>query len=87
LDTILEHVDFIKTDIEGAEYGALLGMRKIPKKGCVLLMKFNTPSIREYGEEPNEVFNYILNLGYDITFPDRPLTCNELNELGTKWEA
>jgi FkbM family methyltransferase len=28
LDAILEHVDFIKTDIEGAKCGALLGMPK-----------------------------------------------------------
>lgn len=67
------------------EYGALLGMEKLLKKGCVLMMEFNTPSIREYGKEPKEVFDYIIDLGYDISFPDRPLTWNELNELGTKW--
>lgn len=80
-------IDFIKIDIEGAEYGALLGMQGILKEQHpVLMMEFNVPSIKEYGKvEPRELFDYILHLGYDISFPDRPLTWEELNELGTKW--
>jgi FkbM family methyltransferase len=86
LDSMIEYADFIKMDIEGAEYGALLGMKRILEKGCTLLMEFHTPSIREYGKEPIEVYNYMLDLGYNITYgDDRPLRgWNDLNHRATK---
>jgi FkbM family methyltransferase len=83
LDGMVDEVDFIKMDIEGAEYGALLGMTRILKERPTIMMEFNVPSIIEYGRDPKEVYDFMTNLGYIISFPDeRPVTYEELYEIG-----
>lgn len=84
LDSKIDYADFIKMDIEGSEYGALLGARKILERGTTLMMEFNTPSIIEYGAEPIKIYEFITELGYKVSLPDgTPLNWEELNKLGS----
>ena len=49
INEIIEDADFIKMDIEGAELGALKGMKKLlEKNGPPIIMEFHPPSIEEY---------------------------------------
>lgn len=85
LDWIVEHADFIKMDIEGSEYGALLGMQRILKESRpTILMEFHVPSIIEYGVKPIEIINYLNNLDYKIWLLNgRPIiNVDELFRLG-----
>jgi len=60
-------IDFIKMDIEGSELGALKGMqRMLEKDRPLLLMEFHPPSIEEYGSDPRDVYDFMINLNYDI---------------------
>jgi len=60
-------VNFVKMDIEGAELGALKGMRQtLEYHHPILLMEFHPPSIEEYGASPEEEYNFLKTLGYSI---------------------
>jgi hypothetical protein len=64
-DIIKEKVHFIKLDIEGAEYPALLGMRNILEKHKPdLLLEFHPPSIEECGNSPEHLYNFLVKMGY-----------------------
>lgn len=68
LNNIVKHVDFIKMDIEGSEFGALQGAEDLIKNSRpIMLMEFHPPGIEEYGVNPVKQFNYIRNLGYRIS--------------------
>jgi FkbM family methyltransferase len=67
IDSIIEKADFIKMDCEGSELGALKGMKKLLENNNVtLIMEFHPPSIREYGAEPRDIFNFMRDLGYSF---------------------
>ena len=66
LDDVLDRADFIKMDIEGAEYCALKGMERILSERPTLFMEFDPPSITESGAEPRELYEYIKSFGYNI---------------------
>jgi len=60
-------IDFIKIDVEGAEYGVLTGMVELLiKDKPTILMEFHPPSIKEYGVNPLDVYRFIYKLGYEI---------------------
>lgn len=86
LDLILGarvRIDFIKMDVEGSELGALKGMKGILEMDKpTIMMEFNVPSIKEYGREPKEIYDYMINMGYDISLPSRHVIWEELNKLG-----
>jgi FkbM family methyltransferase len=88
LDDVVEHADFIKMDIEGAELGALRGMTRLLEKGTTVLMEFHPPSIIEYGVAPKEVYDYMKSFGYRITLPDRKekddVAYDELERISTQ---
>lgn len=70
IDDLIENADFIKMDIEGAELGALKGMKKLLGMGDpTVMMEFHPPSIIEYGAKPRDVYDFMLEIGYDIKIP------------------
>ncbi|AIF84132.1 methyltransferase, FkbM family [Candidatus Nitrososphaera evergladensis SR1] len=69
IDDLVSQADFVKMDIEGAELGALKGMKKLLERGTVLWMEFHPPSIVEYGASPRDVYDYMESLGYSVEIP------------------
>jgi len=64
----LNDINFIKMDIEGAEYGALQGMKSIIEnnKNLKIFTEFVPSSIIEYGIEPKKFLNFFLKNGFTI---------------------
>jgi len=54
----LEHIDFAKIDVEGAELLVLKGMKTLPNK---MIIEFNTENLNEHATTPDEFFNFINN--------------------------
>ncbi len=54
----LEHIDFAKIDVEGAELLVLKGMKELPNK---MIVEFNTENLKEHGTNTDEFFNFINN--------------------------
>lgn len=83
IDDLIEYADFIKMDIEGAELGALKGMKRLLKNHHpTLLMEFHPPSIIEYGAQPKEIFDFVVRLGYTVEIPDvGSVTFEQLEKL------
>lgn len=63
-----EKIDFIKIDIEGAEYEALKGMRDIIKNNpdIMLLIEFAPSLIKRAGNEPKDLLKLIYEYGLII---------------------
>lgn len=86
IDSLIDHADFVKMDIEGSEFGALKGMERIIKESRpTLLLEFHPPGIKEYGANPREMYNFIRDLRYEITltgihgYQDIPdISCDQL---------
>ncbi len=84
LPKIVKKVDFIKIDIEGAEYDALRGMEKIlyqqrPK----LLTEFSPAALFEYGIKPQIYVDFLTQLGFDLYQVDEKLNLIDLPLLKT----
>lgn len=61
------HVDFVKIDVEGSEFGVLKGMTNLIRNSHpTLLLEFHPPGIEEYGANPIHLFNFIRDFGYAI---------------------
>jgi FkbM family methyltransferase len=69
IDDLVPRANFVKMDIEGAELGALKGMKKLLERGTTLLMEFHPPSIVEYGAKPRDVYEFLKSLGYSVQIP------------------
>ena len=63
----IEQVDFIKMDIEGAELGALRGMKNIilQSPGLHLVMEYNPRALQSFGHEPEQTLLEIIGYGFD----------------------
>ena len=76
--------DFIKMDIEGAEFGALKGMKTtLESYHPTMIMEFHPPSIEEYGASPEEEYNFLKALGYSIRLIPKisiPISFEELDK-------
>jgi FkbM family methyltransferase len=60
-------INFIKMDIEGAELGALHGMKQMLQRDMpTMVMEFHPPSIIEYGANPKDIYDFLTELKYDI---------------------
>lgn len=59
-------VDLVKMDIEGAELGALRGMKRTiaQSPGLSLIMEFNPMGLRAFGHEPEAVIDEIMHMGF-----------------------
>jgi FkbM family methyltransferase len=74
LDEILaqESPDLIKLDIEGAEYRALLGSRKLLEAGkCNFLIEIHPWGDPELSKTPEDVFKLLYSYGYDFKVVSR----------------
>lgn len=63
----VERVDVVKMDIEGAEIGALRGMRGIIARspGIALIMEYNPQALRSFDHDPQAALAEVLALGFD----------------------
>lgn len=79
----LNDINFIKIDIEGAEYGALQGMKSIIEKNenLKIFTEFVPSSITEYGVEPKTFLNFFLRNGFTILHVGSNKTINNENEI------
>ncbi len=61
-----ERVDIVKMDIEGAELGALRGMRRTiaNSPGLALVMEYNPSALKAFGHEPVSALDEARRLGF-----------------------
>lgn len=71
IDSILEElgvnrVDFVKMDIEGAEMGALRGMKRTISESpeLKLIMEYNPVALRAFDNQPEAALNEVLGMGF-----------------------
>ena len=59
-------VDFVKMDVQGAEYFALQGMKRVLRDnpGVILIMEFWPHALREAGVEPASLLDELGELGF-----------------------
>ena len=63
----IKKVDFIKMDIEGAEYLALKGAENVLKQySPVIMLELQSVHTKLFGYAPEELINYLENLGYHL---------------------
>ena len=60
-------IDFLKIDVEGAEFGVLKGATRILSQDSpVLLFECGLGASNHYGTEPEAIFNFLTEMGYGI---------------------
>jgi FkbM family methyltransferase len=74
LDSIvMEKVDFIKIDVEGAELGVLRGATKLLEHKPIIYMEYDFDSVLEYGANHGDIFELLKD--YNITKSINNLLC------------
>ncbi len=70
----LERIDFIKIDVEGAEYDTLLGARRIlaTHRPCCILAIHPEP-IEKKGDSLEAIYDLLVELNYAITYHGMPV--------------
>jgi hypothetical protein len=79
----LDRVDFVKMDIEGAEWFALQGATAVLSRWRpTMLMEINRPACRALGYEPERIWEFLKPYGYLIwAVGQSPETCRSLLNL------
>ena len=74
---LVDKIDFMKIDTEGAEFRILNGMNAILKQSIHLKIftEFNKDFIVEYGTEPKDMLNLLLDNGFKISYVDDMKKC------------
>lgn len=87
LPTLVDKVDFVKIDIEGAEYNALQGMQNILRQHQPkLLTEFSPAALFEYGIKPKTYVDFLTSLGFDLYQVGHTLSAIDLPQLETDLE-
>ena len=75
LPIVNSKINFIKIDVEGSEYNALLGMKKIIEKNSNLKIftEFDPLAISDSGENSEKIIDFLINQGFDIFIVDENL--------------
>lgn len=84
-----EQIDFIKMDIQGAEYSALMGMRKLVARNpnLILISEFAPYWLKSAGHSGEQFLNKITDYGFRLRFINNktgdiePINVNELMRL------
>ncbi len=72
-------IDFIKIDVEGAEYGVLKGAQRILQNKPVILFEFGKGASDFYGTQPKDVFRLLQQ--YDLHIYTLPAFLNNAAAL------
>jgi FkbM family methyltransferase len=70
----LTKVDFIKIDVEGAEYDTIRGAAETLKKyrpSCILAI--HPQLISEKGDQLGDIYDFVVNAGYRVTLAQKPM--------------
>lgn len=77
-------IHFLKMDIQGAEYGALLGMPHIAhRKDLTVLIEFMPVLLRKNGTEPKQFLDKIKEFGFAIYLMNEKTGSVELTDTDT----
>lgn len=84
----LQRLDFVKADIEGAEFLMLKGaLETFSKFRPMLMLEIQAHSTRLFGYEPIELFTLLKNLGYRPHYVGKDyelIRCDEMLAAGAK---
>ena len=60
--------DFIKSDIQGADFAAIQGLQSVIKRSpnVNFIIEFAPQKAKEYGTDPNQFIDYLAELNYDF---------------------
>jgi len=89
-DPIINKINFLKIDVEGAELNVLQGMKSILKnENLKILVELYGPFIREFGHEPNDLFEFFKKNNFKTYFVKKlnnkePFNIEDLQELENK---
>jgi FkbM family methyltransferase len=82
LPKLVKKVDFVKIDIEGAEYNALQGMQHILRQyQPKLLTEFSPAALFEYGIKPQTYIDFLTQLDFDLYQVTERLNLIDLQQL------
>jgi len=83
-------INFIKMDLEGAEYKALLGMHSLLQNDNIsILTEFSPNSLDDAGSSPSKFFDLFLNEGFKLFYLDDlkqkiiPIEKNDLTQINS----
>ena len=81
-----EHIDFIKIDIQGYEYHALLGMRETIKRSgsSAIFSEFWPYGLRKAGADPDEYLALLNGMGFELKFWGHPEGIDYRDKLDDK---
>ena len=88
LDTMLEGVavDFLKLDVEGAEYRALVGARRLLQRCNVrLLLEIAPWGDKERHYRPSDVLRLLASYGYDFTIFENHYLFERGGSRASRW--
>jgi FkbM family methyltransferase len=71
----LTKIDFIKIDVEGAEYDTLLGGKNVflnSRPACILAI--HPEPIEKKGDKLEDIYDFLLQINYHITYQNKPIT-------------
>lgn len=85
-NNLYNKIDFIKIDVEGAEFFALQGMKQILESSVnvKIFIEFVKIAIEDSGMDPKKMLDFLFSLGFKIYLVDeqtsgiRPIDVNEL---------
>jgi FkbM family methyltransferase len=68
----LDRVDFIKIDVEGAEYDTIRGGIEVFKKfQPSFILAIHPEPIKKKGDKLEDIYNFLLSLNYNITYNNK----------------